>query len=444
MDVEMVPSGAFAVYPKQKGLLEAYLGTCVGIALHDPKARVGGLLHLLLPEPTGTDVPYQPETYASTGVPLFLDALCDAGAARDRLEGCLAGGALVGPVSEADLMLDIGGRTSETALGILTRDGVQITQVETGGYFSCKLRLDLTTWEKKIEPMVPSLAGGEYSPVKPSGEQIHEAIRSVRPIPQIALKIIRMIQQEKYGMEDVGREVRQDQVISAKVINLCNTAMIGLRGHVDSIDRALIALGEKRLLQLVVSASVEAMFPESVQGYSLCKGGLFQHAVGSAMIAAELAAYTGRVTPDVAYTAGLLHDIGMIPLDQYVASAAPFFYRAILVEGGEISRIEKDRFGISHTEAGVILGERWELPPNLIDAVKHHHAPEQSEVDRDLTVLVYLSDLLMSRFRVGNGLISLNTDQFVSRLEDVGLGPDQLSVIIDRIPRSVFQVTASL
>ena len=114
---DQVASGSFRIEGKKNEILEAYLGTCVGLTLVDRRAGVGGLLHILLPEPVSAGSVWQPETYAVTGVPLFIKALCDAGAQKKNLVASLAGGALVGPVSDVDLNLDIGGRTAEIVEG---------------------------------------------------------------------------------------------------------------------------------------------------------------------------------------------------------------------------------------------------------------------------------------------------------------------------------------
>ena len=186
---------------------------------------------------------------------------------------------------------------------------------------------------------------------------IDEAIHRVKPIPQVALKVIRMIHRDDYTIKEVGTEIRRDQVISGRVLKLCNSSIMGLKTVVDSIDRALVLVGEKRLLKLVVTASVRSLFPQSWQGYSLCKGGIFYHAVGTAMIAQELADITGKTTPDIAYTAGLLHDIGKIPLDQVMAANVPFFYRYTQEKGAELCKAEKLKFGIEHTVAGMRLAK---------------------------------------------------------------------------------------
>jgi chemotaxis receptor (MCP) glutamine deamidase CheD len=103
---QYVSSGHYVVSESKKRSLEALLGSCVGVTLCDKASRVGGLIHLLLPEPTGLDKPWKAGIYATTGLPLFVQALCDAGARKSRLEACVAGGALVGPVSRQDLDLE--------------------------------------------------------------------------------------------------------------------------------------------------------------------------------------------------------------------------------------------------------------------------------------------------------------------------------------------------
>ena len=434
-----VASGSYKVSRGKKQLIEAYLGTCVGVTLCDRHANVGGLIHLLLPEPTGMTPFQQPEIYATTGLPIFIRALCDAGAGKERLEACVAGGALVGPLSNQDLNLDIGGRTFEIVERILKHEGIPILKAETGGFFTCGLSLNLRTWESNIEPLsVPAMDLAEDEFKRPTYKEIEIAMEHVRPIPQIALKIIRMTNDYRHSLRDISKEFRQDQILSAKVIRMCNSPFFRTRKKIDSIDRALVRLGEKRLLQLVASAALEDFFPKTVQGYSLAKGGLYKHALGTAMISEILANFTGKVSSDIAYTAGLLHDIGKVALDQYIASAYPLFYRRTQMDGMNLIDVEREELGVDHTEVGSWLAEHWSLPENLTDTIRHHHNPEQATVDSGLSHLVYLADLLMSRFLVGQELERLNTNALTSRLQEVGLTPEQVPVVIESIPHEIF------
>ena len=438
MKKQIVTSGTSVISTKNKESLEAYLGSCVGVTLVDHQANVGGLLHLLLAEATGMDMSFQPESYATTGMPHFLKKLIDAGASKENLEACVAGGSLIGPVSEMDLSLDIGGRTAEIVQVYLEDQGIPITESETGGYAGRKMSLDLYHLKTTIEPTWqierPSMSPFPTDVVF----NIDEAIQRVKPIPQVALKVIRMIHIDDCTMKEIGSEIRRDQVISGRVLTLCNSAIMGLRTVVDSIDRALILVGEKRLLKLVVTASVKSLFPQSSQGYSLCKGGIFQHSIGTALIAQELAVFTKKAAPDIAYTAGLLHDIGKIPLDQVMAANTPFFYRYSQEKGAELCEAEKLKFGIDHTEAGRKLGKIWTLPYNLINVIANHHYPETATEDEELVTLVYLADLLMSKFQAHHELEQINTEKLSDRLNRLDLNSDHLPILIDLIPKNIF------
>ena len=136
-----VASGSYRVEIQKPVVLEAYLGTCVGVALYDPVARVGGLIHLLLPEPISQEATSEPEKFASTGFPIFLKALYDAGASAENTKASIAGGALVGPIDNSDLKLDIGGRTAEKVMQFLKGENIKIDKLETGGFFTCHLIL---------------------------------------------------------------------------------------------------------------------------------------------------------------------------------------------------------------------------------------------------------------------------------------------------------------
>jgi putative nucleotidyltransferase with HDIG domain len=435
-----VPPGHSVISGRKDETLNAYLGTCVGVALCDSRADIGGLIHLILAEPTDVINCSSPQNYAVTGLPMFIDALIRRGAVMDRLEATVAGGAFVGPVSELDMELDIGGRTIDIVKKILGSKNIPIKNIETGGFFSCKLGLNLLNWESRIHPVNAPSNGCDTVLERPSKERLDEVIDSVRAVPQIVLKVIRMIQDEKSCMAEVAREVRQDQVMSAKILRMCNSAYFSRKVEVDSIDRALALLGEKQILRSIISASFMDLFSSKNMGYSLCKGGLFYHAVGTAMISEKLASLTRIVAPDLAYTAGLLHDIGKIALDQCMSDAYPFFYRRTQLEGDELTAVEYDAFGITHEEVGEELARRWSIPASIADVIRHHHCPEEAAVNIELTHLVYLADLIMSRFLVGQDFERLDTECLGKRLEKLGFKSNQLAALVDKIPPRIFEL----
>jgi putative nucleotidyltransferase with HDIG domain len=429
-----VAAGSYYVDTQKPMILEAYLGTCVGVALYDPVARVGGLIHLLLPEPIGIESTSQPEKYASTGFPLFLRALTDAGATTDNVKACIAGGALVGPLDDSDLELDIGGRTTERVMQFIGAEGIRVDKLETGGFFTCSLTLDMRTWECRIEPAGFDRLTASADVKIPQPNEISQSAKDLKPIPQIALKVLRIFNDELYEIKDLTEEIRKDQVISARTLQLCNSVMFASRKKIESLDHALVMLGQHLLLKFVISASLNNFFNQSGKGYSLCKGGIYHHAVGTAVIAEKLAGLTGKAEPSMAYTAGLLHDIGKVVLDQFVNSGFPLFYRQLNEEGKNFSEVEKQVLGTDHTEVGASLALKWSFPESLVETIRHHHKPEDAQQHNELVHIVYLADLLMSRFHAGLELERLNTDTLETRLEAIGLSISEFPALVDHIP----------
>ncbi|MDD2391301.1 MAG: HDOD domain-containing protein [Desulfobacterales bacterium] len=434
-----IPAGSYYVGKKSSTLLQAYLGTCVGVALYDTRAGVGGLIHLLLPAPVSAASTFDsPEKYASTGLPLFLEALYEAGADRDHLTACIAGGALVGQVNEQDLALDIGGRTAEVVMQILEEEHIRIEASETGGGFTCCLGLNMHSLTPLIDPVIHDYPAPPRDISPPASNDIDRVIKTLQPIPQIALKVMRLINRNAYNIDEVAKEICKDQVISARILKFCNSVMFPTISRIRSLDEALVLMGQDFLVQSVLALSIKQLFNQCDMGYSLCKGGLFYHAIGTAAVAGKIAQATGKASPSVAYTAGLLHDIGKVVLDQYIVAAHPLFYRK-LMEESDILDTEHHILGITHTEVGRRLADQWKFHESLKEAIYYHHNPEESGNDTILTHIVYLADLLMSRFNTGLELERIGIQHLSSRLEMIGLSISQLEETIDLIPRHALQ-----
>ena len=439
-----VAAGSYRVDTTKRMVLEAYLGTCVGVALHDPVAGVGGLIHLLLPEPISIESASQPEKYASTGFPLFLQALYDMGAAAENMRASIAGGALVGPIDDSDLELDIGGRTTERVMQFIADENIQVEQLETGGFFTCHLILDMNTGKCRIEPAGFDKLSVDADIKIPEPNEISRSLNDLRPIPQVALKILRIINEELYEIQNVTEEIRKDQVISARTLKLCNSVIFASRNKIESLDHALVMLGQHLLLKFVISASLNSFFNQIGQGYSLCKGGLYHHAVGTAVIAEKLANLTGKAEPSMAYTAGLLHDIGKVVLDQFINSGFSLFYRELNEEGKNFSEVEKQVLGTDHTEVGAQLALNWSFPKSLVETIRYHHVPENAATHKALVHIVYLADLLMSRFHTGLEMERLNTDALATRMETIGLSISEFPKLVDHIPAQALESSPEL
>jgi putative nucleotidyltransferase with HDIG domain len=439
-----VAAGTFIVCERKPLLLQAYLGTCVGLALYCKTTGIGGMIHLLLPDPVSRTSIYQPEKYASTGVPLFIGSLLAKGAQQETLVASVAGGALVGPISEQDLYLDIGGRTADAVRTLLTARDIELVQSETGGFFTCCLTLNMINGQCTIEPAGHHRLNEPVNIKIPNSREIKSAMDHLQPIPQVALKCLRMVNEGGHGFGQIAEEIRKDQVIAARMLSLANSAMFAKRSPIETLDHALVYLGQDQLVKLILTASVHSFFDQSTTGYSLCKGGLYHHSIGCAQVAEALAAKTKKVDPRIAYTAGLLHDIGKVVLDQYVAPAYPLFYRQAIENNENMIATEKRLLGIDHTEVGHLLAKQWLFPESMVHVIRCHHQPDIEDEYKPLAVIVYIADLLLSRFYIGFELERLDTRALSDLLGYIDLTVDHFDDLVDLIPDTVFRSIAEI
>ncbi len=352
----VVPTGGMVI--GRQGTLKAFLGSCVGLALHDPVSNVGGMLHILLPEPV-CDIPdYHSTYYASTGIPVFVEAIQKQGARIENLSAYIAGGALLDTLSPQDKDLNIAHHTLEITLSLVKKNRIAIKMLEASGVNPFCLTLQIEKGACRIEPILMEKAQVLPEKKHVKLDMIMETIERLIPVPQMAFNIARMLSDEGVDIGSIAEEIKKDQVLSAKILRLCNSAYMGLSRKIASIDNAILYLGSKTLLQMVITAQIENIYHTSEKGYSLCRGGMFHHALASARLCKAMAMEHRGIDPDIAYTAGLIHDIGKVVLDQYIADMQPLFYKMIMEQKEDSSVLERKMIGIDHCHSGSC----WQTP----------------------------------------------------------------------------------
>jgi len=129
---------------QQEGLITYSLGSCIGVAIYDPVARVGGLLHYMLPDSQldPQKALKKPFMFADTGIPLLFKEAYRFGANKGRIIVKVAGGA---QVLDDSGFFNIGKRNYTALRKILWRNNILIKSEDVGGQVSRTVRLDLKT-----------------------------------------------------------------------------------------------------------------------------------------------------------------------------------------------------------------------------------------------------------------------------------------------------------
>ena len=144
---------------------------------------------------------------------------------------------------------------------------------------------------------------------------IMKKIDSLKPIPQIAHKIMSIVEDPESSLPDLSKVIGYDSAVTANLLKVANSAYFGRPGKFDSVHQAIVYLGMDHVVDLVLLASgADNLKPEQT-GYDLQKGDLWKYSVLSALIARELAENKGIGKTHLIFTAALLKDIGKVILE---------------------------------------------------------------------------------------------------------------------------------
>ncbi len=213
-------------------------------------------------------------------------------------------------------------------------------------------------------------------------------------VSETARKLVTLLNQPETHRDEVIRTLRCDNVLTAKLLRVCNSAHTGLKHPVGSIDQAVLLLGNSAIYRMVCAVGFGGAMGSGHAGYAVESNGLWAHSLATGLGAeylAEVKSY-GQFPPSMAFTAGLLHDIGKLALNQILTPKKRSEIRDKIARDS-VSRFvaEKAVLGVDHAEVGACLLQKWSLPEIIVEAVANHHAPVVQPSVR-LSAVVYLSN----------------------------------------------------
>lgn len=221
-------------------------------------------------------------------------------------------------------------------------------------------------------------------------------VKSLPPVPSAALKLVNLLDQQFAGNDEVVQVLKCDNILTAKLLRACNSPYFGLAEPVSSVDQAVFLLGHQQILHIVLTLAFGSTMVVPLSGYAVEANELWRHALITAtageIIANEIPDLNAE--PAVAFTIGLLHDIGKLVMGQALTPDQQSEIRQ-RVELEKFSRIEAEKavLGTDHCEVGACLLQDWHLPDDIVEAVAHHHQPVHEPRPR-LSVVTHLANCL--------------------------------------------------
>ncbi|MDW8107981.1 MAG: HDOD domain-containing protein [Armatimonadota bacterium] len=204
-------------------------------------------------------------------------------------------------------------------------------------------------------------------------QSIVQKVKELAVLPQVVHQIIHLTSNPNANVRDLERLIAIDQGMSTRVLNTVNSAYYGFSRKIASVKDAVMLLGFKTVRNLAMTVSVFDMFVGKTDRQNLRRGKWWRHAIDTALCARLIASQVDDVSPDEAYTAGLLHDIGKPLLDRY--GDAPYEQvEDLMAQGVPELLAERQVFGCDHAEVGRAVSQHWGFPEKLAEAIGEHHA----------------------------------------------------------------------
>lgn len=221
-------------------------------------------------------------------------------------------------------------------------------------------------------------------------EAVLSKVSEIAVLPQVVYKIIELTGSTATAVHEIENAISIDPGFSSKILMLANSAYYALPRKLTSIREAATFLGFKTIRQLAMTVGVFDMFVGKTDAGSLRRRAWWRHSVDTAVCCQTLAKMVRTVSPDEAYSCGLLHDVGKPLLDRY--GTGDYGQVEELTNAGvEPLEAEMQVFGCTHIDIGAGAAQNWRFPQALCECVAFHHAPPPGEVGLHIAV-TYLAN----------------------------------------------------
>ncbi|MCK9330666.1 MAG: HDOD domain-containing protein [Candidatus Cloacimonetes bacterium] len=263
--------------------------------------------------------------------------------------------------------------------------------------------------------------------------EIHNS--KLASIKNTLLELFKLINNPSCSARELKEIVELDPPLTLRILKLANSAYYGTFRKLTDIQEAIVWLGFDTVKHLAMSMKVIEVFEGDNQHNKFSRLDLWKSSIATAIMGKALYRREFYDPGSFIYSVGLLHNIGVILLDQFRTED----YRNILDKmydtNKDLNLCEKEILGFDHTELAADIMEEWGFPINLINTIKHHHNPINApKSNRKDTYSIFLIDQILKNEGIGFADNSLfNQYRYDSSLKFLKLDPVCFEPILELV-----------
>ena len=266
-------------------------------------------------------------------------------------------------------------------------------------------------------------------------KRILKSVKELPPMPQVVQKARKVLANPNSSFKDLAIIFVTDQAIATRVLKMANSAYYGLSQRVSSIQQASVILGHKTLAELITVASTSDLMSKDLKGYGLEAGALWQHSLAVAFGSRLIAKKKNPDASDDAFAAGLIHDSGKLVLDKYILENKETFENYMAHDHESFLSAEKEILGFDHAEIASEVCKNWNVPDDMADGIRYHHAP--SEAKQELAKILHVADGIAMMSGLGTGVDALSYEIDEQAIKSLDIKSSEVSKLMDQVVASV-------
>lgn len=233
-------------------------------------------------------------------------------------------------------------------------------------------------------------------------DELFSKAQELPTIPKVVQELIASFEGDDYNIDELAKKVSLDQVLTAKVLRLANSAKFGASRNVETVNEAIVRMGFNSLRTLVLASGFTGAF-KAPEGFDL--KAFWRQSFARAELCRWIASYT-KVDKEVAFTCGMLSNIGDLMLHLLLPDKAQEIER-VAEKGGNKLELQESAWGFSADDVTAKLAAMWKFPPTIVEGVKYQSTPHKAENDAPLAALISMASYILKAHDDGVDTVAL-------------------------------------